>query len=118
MCELSMCGCADERIRNKELEIINEKVTNRAFSFIISNSLFLILIFSSSFAQNKFTITGYVKDSLSVETLIGATITIIGRTGGVSSNQYGFYSITLPQGKYTISSSFVGYKSKQEEVDL
>ena len=48
-------------------------------------------------AQNKFTISGYIRDSLSGETLIGASITIGGQSIGISSNQYGFYSITLPE---------------------
>ncbi len=70
------------------------------------------------YAQNKFTLTGYVKDSLSVETLIGAAVSINGIGKGVNSNQYGFYSITLPEGHYTVSCSFVGYQSKQIEIDL
>ncbi len=70
------------------------------------------------YAQNKFTLAGYVKDSLSVETLIGAAVSINGIGKGVNSNQYGFYSITLPEGRYTVSCSFVGYQSKQIEIDL
>ncbi len=71
-----------------------------------------------TYAQNKFTITGYVKDSLSGETLIGATVSINGKTNGVSSNQYGFYSITLPKNIYTISCTYVGYESQQINISL
>lgn len=61
---------------------------------------------------------GYVKDSLSGETLIGSSISVNGQGKGVNSNQYGFYSITLPKGNYSISVSFAGYVPKQFEVNL
>ncbi|HEX4850286.1 MAG TPA: TonB-dependent receptor, partial [Puia sp.] len=80
--------------------------------------LFFFTCFVSGFAQNKFTLTGYVKDSLSSESLIGATITISGKANGVNSNQYGFFSITLPEGRYTVSCSYVGYQSLKREIEL
>src|SRR5450432_2869544 len=69
-------------------------------------------------AQNKFSITGYVKDSLSSENLIGATVSFNAQQKGVNSNSYGFYSITLPEGHYLFSASYVGYESKYIEIDL
>ncbi|HEX4374276.1 MAG TPA: TonB-dependent receptor [Puia sp.] len=71
-----------------------------------------------TFAQNKFTITGYVKDSLSGETLIGATVSINGKNNGIASNQYGFFSITLPANNYVFSCTYVGYDSKQINISL
>ncbi|HMH31848.1 MAG TPA: TonB-dependent receptor [Puia sp.] len=84
---------------------------------IISGLLFFVLA-NSAFAQNKFTLSGYVKDSLSAETLIGASVSVNGKEKGVNSNQYGYYSITLPAGRYSISSSYVGYQSRQVAVEL
>lgn len=81
-------------------------------------TIIFCLIISTSFPQNKFTLTGYIKDSVSEETMIGATISINGQAKGVSSNQYGFYSITLPAGKYTVSCSFVGYQPRRAEIEL
>ena len=69
-------------------------------------------------AQNKYTISGYIRDSLSGETLIGASITIGGQSIGISSNQYGFYSITLPGGTYPVVVSFVGYHPYQSTISL
>lgn len=66
----------------------------------------------------RFTLNGYVKDSLSGESVIGATITINGQTQGVASNQYGFYSLTLPQGTYEIDISHVSYQSKSVIITL
>ena len=69
-------------------------------------------------AQNKYSITGYIKDSLSSENLIGATISFNGQQKGISSNGYGFYSITLPEGQYLLTVSYVGYDSKFAALNL
>jgi outer membrane receptor protein involved in Fe transport len=67
---------------------------------------------------NKFTISGFVRDSLSGETLIGATIAVSGKTKGISSNQYGFYSLTLEEGDYILACSFIGFQPKLIAVRL
>ncbi len=67
-------------------------------------------------ASSKVTLNGYVKDSLSGESIIGATISVNGQSKGVASNQYGFYSITLDQGTYTISISHVSYQAKNDGI--
>jgi hypothetical protein len=72
----------------------------------------------NGFAQNKYTISGYIKDSLNGETLIGAAISVQGQTKGISSNLYGFYSITLDEGKYILICTFVGYRIKAVSIDL
>ncbi len=81
--------------------------------------VFIVALFSLPVsAQNKHTISGYIKDSLNGETLIGATITVQGQTKGISSNLYGFYSITLDEGKYILICSFIGYRYKAVAIDL
>src|SRR5450432_822984 len=81
--------------------------------------LFCLLLYSGVVcAQNKFSITGYVKDSLSSENLIGATVSFNGQQKGVVTNGYGFFSITLPEGHYIITASYVGYISKGIEINL
>ncbi|HQW93516.1 MAG TPA: carboxypeptidase-like regulatory domain-containing protein, partial [Ferruginibacter sp.] len=69
-------------------------------------------------AQKKYTISGYIKDSLNGETLIGAAITVQGQAKGISSNLYGFYSITLDEGDYTLICSFIGYRYKAVSLKL
>ncbi|MES2329562.1 MAG: TonB-dependent receptor [Bacteroidota bacterium] len=76
------------------------------------------LLVAVAFAQDKFTFNGYIKDSLSGETLIGANLNIRSEGKGILSNQYGFFSITLKKGNYIVSVSFVGYQSKEFSVDL
>ena len=78
----------------------------------------LLFQISAAHAQSKFSISGYVKDSLSAENLIGATVGFNGQSKGVGTNGYGFFSITLPEGRYLITISYVGYTTKYEEIDL
>lgn len=69
-------------------------------------------------APGRFTISGYIRDSLNGETLSGATITIRGKSKGISSNQYGFYSLTLTSGDYELICSYVGFQSKMVSLKL
>ena len=66
----------------------------------------------------KFTISGYLKDSETNEVLIGATVRVDGQMLGTVSNAYGFYSLSLPQGNYIIKYSYIGYKSKMLNIKL
>ena len=98
----------------------------RLAAFVLLNliTLFVFAQGKPGLAAKRFTINGYVKDSLSAESIIGATISISPASGfnssskGVSSNQYGFYSITLDSGLYSISITHVSYQSKKIELDL
>ncbi len=69
-------------------------------------------------AQKKFTISGYIMDAESKETLIGANAFITEIKKGTSTNEYGFYSMTLPQGNYEITFSYIGYQTIIKEVNL
>lgn len=69
-------------------------------------------------AQEKFTLKGYVKDSLNGETLIGASIVIKDEARGVTTNQYGYFSLTLPQANYELIFSYVGYVPQIIDVDF
>src|SRR5436190_19001115 len=69
-------------------------------------------------AQEKFTLNGYVKDSLSGETLIGANISVKEEGRGASTNQYGFFSLTLVKGNYELVISYVGYQPKLVTVNF
>ena len=79
---------------------------------------FLMLVSIVTIAQKKYTISGYAKDAQNGETLIGATITIKDNSRGITSNQYGFYSITLVEGNYELVCSYSGYQPKIIEVNL
>ncbi len=69
-------------------------------------------------SPKRYTINGFVKDQYSNETLIGATVSINGSKKGVTTNTYGFFSITLTEGEYTVLASFVGYSSSILQIKL
>lgn len=79
--------------------------------------LFLFLPFSV-LAQKKVTLNGYVKDAASGETLTGAGVYVADKNTGVVTNSYGFYSLTLPVGSYTIKISYSGYTTQSLQVNL
>jgi hypothetical protein len=79
---------------------------------------FLLLFNIVTSGQSRYTLSGYVKDSLSGETMIGATLSVNGEGKGVNSNQYGYFSITLLQGEYTVTCSYVGYQPRRISVNL
>ncbi len=81
----------------------------------------LILFLLSSFitiGQNQYTISGYVQDNESGESLIGVSIYDQNTYKGTASNQYGFYSLTMDEGNYVIIYSFIGYKSISKNITL
>ena len=80
--------------------------------------LFIILFSLHSFSQEKFTLSGTITDSNSNETLIGATVTILESKVGIPTNEYGFYSITLPKGIYKLQISSIGYNTIEETINL
>jgi hypothetical protein len=81
-------------------------------------SFFIILLFGSLLAgaQNKFTLNGYIKDSTNGESIIGATVSVNGKS--ITSNQYGFFSITLEEGEYDVLVSHVSYLAQAFRISL
>ena len=69
-------------------------------------------------AQDKVTLSGVVSDSNNNETLIGVNILFPDLSTGATTNEYGFYSITLPKGEYNIVISYLGYQDISETIEL
>lgn len=86
----------------------------------MKNSLIWICLLMSSllFAQEKFSVSGTIKDKKNGETLFGATVYLKGTTNGAVTNEYGFYSITANKGTYTLVVSFIGYENITKEITL
>ena len=78
----------------------------------------LLMILSTAFAQEKFTLSGTIADGSSNETLIGATVYIKELETGTTTNEYGFYSISLPAGTYTVSISYISFATSEETITL
>ena len=83
---------------------------------------FLVLFFLFTVlcvvGQNRYSIKGYVKDASNGESLIGATVFVKEISGGNVTNVYGFYSLTLPAGNYSLTFRYVGFDDQTFEVDL
>ena len=79
-------------------------------------ALLSILFFSTAYAQNV-TLSGYIKDAANGEELINASI-VNEKSQGTVTNVYGFYSLTLPAGKYTFTVSYIGYESIEKTLTL
>ena len=82
---------------------------------ILFLSLFFAFFYSSA---QKHTITGFVYDASSGEPLLGANVYDAENFVGTTTNNYGFYSLTLKEGKYIIKASFVGYSPWIIKLDL
>ena len=81
-------------------------------------SFFILLISSNVSAQIKYTISGYITDVNNGESIVGANIYCKQLNVGVTSNTYGFYSLTLPEGQYDIIFSFIGYNNHNKVINL
>lgn len=79
--------------------------------------ILLLIIPFSMFAQKKFTVSGYVESASDMERLTGAAV-VAGPGLGVATNNYGFYSLTLPVGNYRLTCRFVGYKTQTKQIVL
>jgi len=80
--------------------------------------LFSLLTLSGFSQQTRYTLSGYVSEAGSGELLIGVNIYVPVLKSGTVSNAYGFYSITLPEGKYRIVYSYVGFKADTFDLNL
>lgn len=81
-------------------------------------TVFLLLLIIPAFSQEKYTLSGTITDGASNETLIGASIYIVEAQTAAATNEYGFFSISLPAGTYTVQTSYVSYATIEETVVL
>lgn len=86
----------------------------------VFNAIIILTFFAQVMhSQSKSTISGYVRDTVSGEDLIGANIQLEpGDNIGVITNSYGFYSLTIPNTNYRIRISYTGYETKTLQLDL
>ena len=78
--------------------------------------LFFLVTTTAIFAQHKYTLSGSISDASNGEKLLGVNFVIKELHTGTSTNEYGFYSITLPEGKYTLSIEYIGYGTREETI--
>jgi hypothetical protein len=85
---------------------------------IITALLLLLTIITTGFSQEKVTLSGTITAANSNETIIGSNVVIKSIPAYTSTNEYGFYSITIPKGNYKIEISSIGFQTKEINVDL
>lgn len=97
------------------------KISNATRHKAMPRITLLLFFFATMLArgQGKFTISGTIKDLSNGETLIGATVFVLqDQSNGAVSNAYGFYSVTLPKGTYTVEYSYMGFQKIVKEIEL
>ncbi|MBN2867418.1 MAG: TonB-dependent receptor, partial [Flavobacteriaceae bacterium] len=87
-------------------------------SKLILTIAFFIQLSLSAFSQEKFTLSGKITDTNTNESLISVNVIIPELNTGTTTNEYGFYSITLPEGNYNVIISYLGYAETSETINL
>ena len=87
---------------------------------MLQQKLYLFLFFFSllGFGHEKVTLSGIVSDANNNETLIGVSVYVSELNIGTYTNEYGFYSITLPKGNYTLQISYIGFETFSEKLEI
>jgi hypothetical protein len=98
--------------------MILKKITYISLLLFISFTVFSQEKNNPDADKQKFTISGTISDANSNETLIGVNVAIPELKIGTTTNEYGFFSITLPKGDYEISISYVGFENFSEKISL
>lgn len=85
----------------------------------LENQIIVTLRSKSDSDQNdNSTLSGFIKDSTSGEALIGATVYVTSLQAGAITNSYGYFSLTVPAGAYTLRISHIGYQPIEQTMDL
>jgi hypothetical protein len=66
----------------------------------------------------RFTISGYIREKSTGEVLIGANVYLKGTSVGTTTNAYGYYSLTVPEGDYLFVFSFIGFQTETRQLSL
>jgi len=97
-----------------QVQRLNQRA-GRSTSFIV---LFFLFFCSLAFSQRNVTLSGYVSDLESDESLIGVSVLIPELNTGTITNEYGFFSLTLPPDVYTVQIRYLGFETLTRELSL
>ena len=84
----------------------------------ITLCLILLCMTAHPVLAQRYTISGYITDKASGETLISAAVFDSHSAKGTATNNFGYYSLTLPTGEVTLEFSYIGYRTVREEFHL
>ncbi len=108
--------CFPKNLLRKLITSINQQMNT--FKQRCLPAFFLLFFTAVAFSQEKFTLSGTISDNSSNETLIGANVYIKETETVAATNQYGFFSISLPAGTYTVEISYVSFGTITETITL
>ena len=101
-------------------KVLKEILEDTGLSYTLSGNH--IVVFPAKEGKQEkppqFTLSGYIRDAHSGEELIGSYIFVEELSAGTTSNAYGFYSLTLPEGKYRLKARYLGYMEKDTVLGL
>lgn len=89
-----------------------------ASMFILFLSTAILASIHAQPTSGKYTLNGYISEKESKELLIGASVHIVGTSLGSITNNYGFYALTLPEGTYTVTVSYIGFVPETHTIRL
>ncbi len=78
----------------------------------------LMPVVSMADEDARYSVSGYIKDAKTGEVLLFANVIVVELSTGVSTNQYGYYSLKLAEGNYSIQSSYLGYEPVTRKISL
>ncbi len=91
-----------------------------SFNVVRGTALAAMLVLAAplqALAQQA-TITGRVTDASTGDAIAGATVQLIGMTGGAFTDANGEYSLEVRPGTYTLRASMLGYAASEEPVTV
>ena len=112
----SICGCCKAMISILINYYYQSTMNQKRLRKIVGVCL-LMLSVNLTFAQ-KFTLSGYIKDASNGEELIGASVYLVELKTGAVTNEYGFYSVKVDKGQYTVKISYIGYQTITKNINL
>jgi len=87
--------------------------------FLVVVVFFIFILNSHGQTTERYTVSGYIKETISGESLIGVNIYLSDHKTGTVTNTYGFYSITLPANdSIELIISYVGFTPEVVKVNL
>ncbi|WP_143519971.1 TonB-dependent receptor [Reichenbachiella sp. 5M10] len=108
-----------EAPKSYAVQRILEKVCeNENLKYELKGGQILLQYYDRPENEYRYTISGKVKDAENGEVLIGATVYLANLEVGVSTNAYGFYSFSIPTGKYKLQVRYIGYRLVETEVEV
>lgn len=119
--EIKLNGRINLAVRDLTVkEILRKAFENEPVGFEISGKHILLRkqAVRQKSASRRFTISGYITDGASSETLIGANVLERRQRLGTATNPFGFYTLTLPEGDAELSFSYLGYETRHSSFPL